>query len=539
MRLAPLRGVTRAIAHVASSTLLCVLALLSPGPAAAQSDSLADYVAFARVELRSTTLTVARGDLGAAMGPLVSRGVLSAPGSNLVATSVTIGGTASCARVYANDAYGTGSACPYSGDPVTPPVVTDDLATLCVPPGGFSCASNAPPTIVPRDTVLTLPPGVYGDVIVEGGAGGAGLLRLNGDYAFCSLRVLRHGGIAFDGPSTVAVAGMVTTSTGASILASPGSVRPSEITIKASGPLVRFSRGSRIGARVCALSALAKGTGIELTGQLLAARIRLKRSTLTLEATPPPPTTTSTTSTTQPIVCGNGVREAGEECDGEDFGGATCDDGSVDGAFLGSASGGVLTCRPNCTIDAATCLVEVCGNCIDDDGNGRTDFEDTACCAGSRRFVQILKQGRIKPHKQGGGTRLKLKAILASDGLSDVDPTTQDVYLQVRESSGVSLFCAKMPASAFRRKGRKHVFRFRDERGLVASALGLKRVSVRVDRHGRTRFGAVGKRTALVPPEAGALEITVAFQSPVPEDARCSAAVRAFRTGKHAGIRFP
>jgi len=528
-------------------TLPCVIALLLPSFAAARSTSLADYVAFAQGELRWTTLAVARGNLGAATGPLVSRGILSAPTSDLVATVVTIAGPANCAGVYANDLHGVTNSCPLVGEGVTLPVVTDDLATVCVPPGGFSCASGAPPTIVPRDTVATLPPGAYGDVIVQGGAGGFGLLRLSGDYQFCSLRVLRHGVVAFDGPSTVTVAGAVTTSTGASIVPTPGNATPAQIVIKALGPVVRFSRGSRIGARVCALSALAKATAANLTGQLLAGRIRLKRSTLTLDATPPSPTTSSTTTTststssttTLPSVCGNGVREVGEECDGDDFGGFTCDDASAAGAFLDSASGGFLTCRSDCTIDTSTCVVELCGNCVDDDGNGLTDYEDAACCAGSQRFAQILKKGRIRANKKGG-TRLKLKAVLSPDGLADVDPTREDVYLQVRESNGDSLFCARLPAAAFRhKKGGKRIFRFRDKRGIVPGAGGLQRLSIRVDRHGMTRFGAVGKRTALVLPEAGPLEITVAFQAPTTDAPRCSAAVRAFRTGKHAGLRFP
>jgi hypothetical protein len=64
-------------------------------------------------------------------------------------------------------------------------------------------------------------------------------------------------------------------------------------------------------------------------------------------------TTTSTTSTTSatpttttlPIVCGDGVRQAPtEECDGSDFGGATC-----------TTPGGKLVCTAQCTIDRSQC----------------------------------------------------------------------------------------------------------------------------------------------------------------------------------------
>ncbi len=48
-------------------------------------------------------------------------------------------------------------------------------------------------------------------------------------------------------------------------------------------------------------------------------------------------------------VCGNGVREGGEQCDGADLGGATC-------ASQGF-SGGTLACKGNCAFDTAGCFV--------------------------------------------------------------------------------------------------------------------------------------------------------------------------------------
>ena len=46
-------------------------------------------------------------------------------------------------------------------------------------------------------------------------------------------------------------------------------------------------------------------------------------------------------------VCGNGIREGSEECDGSDFGTETC--GS------NGCTGGFLTCTSGCTIDTSTC----------------------------------------------------------------------------------------------------------------------------------------------------------------------------------------
>lgn len=58
-------------------------------------------------------------------------------------------------------------------------------------------------------------------------------------------------------------------------------------------------------------------------------------------------TTSTTTTTTPPPVCGDGVCNGTEQCDGTDFCGATCPGGS--------AAGGFLVCRPDCTIDASHC----------------------------------------------------------------------------------------------------------------------------------------------------------------------------------------
>ncbi len=54
-------------------------------------------------------------------------------------------------------------------------------------------------------------------------------------------------------------------------------------------------------------------------------------------------------------VCGNGVVEQGEECDGTVFGGATCES-------LGFAGGGHLDCTAQCTVDTSGCFGTTCGN---------------------------------------------------------------------------------------------------------------------------------------------------------------------------------
>jgi len=74
-----------------------------------------------------------------------------------------------------------------------------------------------------------------------------------------------------------------------------------------------------------------------------------------------PPTTGETETTGDPTttdggpVCGNGMVEAGEQCDVEDLGGETCESQGF--------GGGALGCADDCTFDTARCTpAAACGN---------------------------------------------------------------------------------------------------------------------------------------------------------------------------------
>jgi hypothetical protein len=73
--------------------------------------------------------------------------------------------------------------------------------------------------------------------------------------------------------------------------------------------------------------------------------------------------------------CGNGVRELPELCDGEDFGGQSCE-------MLGFL-GGPLICDESCNISTTACFNESCGNGIKE-GTEACDGDDLAgqSCSG-------------------------------------------------------------------------------------------------------------------------------------------------------------
>ena len=132
---------------------------------------------------------------------------------------------------------------------------------------------------------------------------------------------------------------------------------------------------------------------------------------------------------------------------------------------------------------------EICGNCLDDDGDGLVDFDDPACCPapGALRLVN----GRLQAEKSGTGFRMRLQ--LASAGFSGADPVTLPVALQMRDAAG-ALACATIDPTRWRK--RPHgVFAFRDKSGLVAH--GITKATVRVRPNGEVRLAASSPRMTL------------------------------------------
>jgi hypothetical protein len=239
-------------------------------------------------------------------------------------------------------------------------------------------------------------------------------------------------------------------------------------------------------------------------------------------------------------TCGNGAIDAacGEVCDGAELGSARCPADAPEGS---------PACAADClSVDVSGCRPaspsEICGNCTDDDGDGLVDFEDPDCCGPLETRTAALRQAFIRP--RSGGSVLRLRSQLDFEP-SEVLPATQEVFLQLRTADAPGLFCARLQAGDFRpiRNG----FRFRDRYGRVASALGVKRVKVWIDRDGHLRYRLTAKLARFVTPSPGPMRVTIGFlDRTLPGRTvagtglnRCAVTERTLRAGRGGAVRYP
>jgi cysteine-rich repeat protein len=145
-------------------------------------------------------------------------------------------------------------------------------------------------------------------------------------------------------------------------------------------------------------------------------------------------------------VCGNGVAETGELCDGADLNGQSCQ-------ALGFDDGAV-TCKADCTLDGSSCSgTERCQDGRDNDGDLSFDCDDPDCaaaCADGCAAPEVLPDpasvsGDTRGHalastacaEPPGGPAAIYRITAATTGFLDVVVTAQtdsDLLISVRAS---------------------------------------------------------------------------------------------------------
>jgi len=151
---------------------------------------------------------------------------------------------------------------------------------------------------------------------------------------------------------------------------------------------------------------------------------------------------------------------------------------------------------------------ESCGNCLDDDGNGLTDFEDPACCGDTAPAVTTIELLRLLPGVAASRLNLSLAPLPV---VAAVSPATHTVFVQLVPDDGAPAFCASVDAVHFRAKGSKASFR--DTTLGVPSAAGLSSVKLRRLASGNTRLTLGGVAVAIPTPDATRIRIGVALRA--------------------------
>jgi hypothetical protein len=205
-----------------------------------------------------------------------------------------------------------------------------------------------------------------------------------------------------------------------------------------------------------------------------------------------------------------------------------------------SPSGGFVCMDGRCVPPGG----EICGNCIDDDGDGLVDFEDPDCCAAQagQLFQMDLRHARLRPRRATGRTLLRVKSALARSGLAGrIDPLAQQVGIQIRSADRGELLCASIPAGKFLKRKKGYVFS--QKRTPLPPELGrnLNRVRIKPLKSGVVAFRMKGRQALLATPAEGTLQISVGFMRPGTPSSQnvCSQAVRLFRGGKKGQLAFP
>ena len=181
--------------------------------------------------------------------------------------------------------------------------------------------------------------------------------------------------------------------------------------------------------------------------------------------------------------CTMDVCSASGSCELTTIAGCTSDDGDGTGTGTGGAGGNGVGQVPGH-------VTEICGDCVDNDGDGLVDYEDPDCCERTDPLTLSRMLMRMRSQGTGDTLRLRSRGVAASASLDPRDGVT----LQLSDGSG-QLYCHDIGVVTTK-AGLKHgVFRFRDKTGTLAAGLQTARFKIR--KNGQIVFRATGNKMHL------------------------------------------
>jgi hypothetical protein len=175
------------------------------------------------------------------------------------------------------------------------------------------------------------------------------------------------------------------------------------------------------------------------------------------------------------------------------------------------------------------CVAEICGDCIDNDGDGLIDLEDDDCGCVDPDGLDLTEL-QVKTKSKVRKKRLKVRAVWADSLPVGLDPLETGMKLQLNDNSG-TVFCSDFAADGWQRRGRRRL-KFRSRDGTTVPTNGMRLARFKVNRKGRVIFTARGPRADLRFPIAGDMKVMVKVGE------QCSTSTAALRE-KGTRLVFP
>jgi hypothetical protein len=151
----------------------------------------------------------------------------------------------------------------------------------------------------------------------------------------------------------------------------------------------------------------------------------------------------------------------------------------------------------------------VCGNCLDDDANGRADYDDPACCSGVDPGTLVV--GSVRIRSTATDSKFRLRARIEGLVVDDLSQSSLALVLQLSDPLQVDpLLCVRIDPEQFRAS--RDQLRFRDRGGEIATAKGLTSMQLRRTPKGRVKLAAGGKHVAFLAGGLQQLRLTAAVQ---------------------------